>query len=219
MFFLFSKRNKERTLWVIFFYVLYCNLNELVTYYLFRNHINIDIDFILLALFTVIEFTFFCIYYYYALQTRFIRKALPIIFGMFLIFAFIDFFLINRMNNFDSFTTGIESIIIILLCIYYLAVQIKGNNSLFVYSTSNFWIIITFLIYLSGTFFLYILTENMMKSQSFRHQYVVINSVFNILKNILLSIAMLMKPTPTNIQKPKIKGWDDDVNTYKLKQA
>ena len=57
----------------------------------------------------------------------------------------------------------------------------------------------------------------MIKSKSFQHQYVVINSVFNILKNILLSIAMLMKPTPT-IQKPKIKGWDDDVNTYKLKK-
>ncbi len=58
----------------------------------------------------------------------------------------------------------------------------------------------------------------MIKSKSFRHQYVVINSVFNILKNILLSIAILMKPTPTNIQKTKIKDWDDDVNTYKLKK-
>ncbi len=205
MFFLLFKRNsKERTIWVIVFYVLYCNLNELLAYYLYQNHINIDIDFVLLALFTVIEFTFFCVYYYYALQTRFIKKALPIIFGMFIIFAFVDFFLINRMNKFDSFTAGVESIIIILLCIYYLVVQIKGSNSLFVYSSSNFWIIITFLIYLSGTFFLYIMTENMIKSKSFRHQYVVINSVFNILKNILLSIAMLMKSTPTNIQKPKV---------------
>jgi len=57
----------------------------------------------------------------------------------------------------------------------------------------------------------------MIKSKSFQHQYVVINSVFNILKNILLSIAMLMKPTPTNIQKAKFKGWDNDLNTSKLK--
>ncbi len=121
------------------------------------------------------------------------------------------------MNNFDSFTAGLESIIIILLCIYYLVVQIKGSNSLFVYSSSNFWIIITFLIYLSGTFFLYIMTENMAKSKSFQNQYVVINSVFNILKNILLSIAMLMKPTPTNIQKQKDKSWDDDFHNFKLK--
>jgi len=200
----------------MFFYVLYCNLNEIVIYYTYQNHI--DIDTILFALFTVIEFTFFCGYYYYAIQTRIIKIILPIILGIFVIFAFIDFFLINQMNNFDSFTAGLESIIIILLCIYYLVVQIKGSNSLFVYSSSNFWIIITFLIYLSGTFFLYIMTENMARSKSFQHQYVVINSVFNVLKNILLSIAMLMKSTPTNIQKPKVKGWEDDLHTLKLKK-
>jgi hypothetical protein len=62
------------------------------------------------------------------------------------------------------------------------------------------------------------MTENMARSKSFQHQYVVINSVFNVLKNILLSIAMLMKSTPTNIQKPKVKGWEGDLHTLKLKK-
>ncbi|MDQ6904737.1 MAG: hypothetical protein M3139_17215, partial [Bacteroidota bacterium] len=102
------------------------------------------------------------------------------------------------------------------MCIFYLAVQIRGSNNLFVYSTSNFWIIISFLIYISGTFFLYVMAENMIQNKAFQIQYAVINSVFIILKNILLSVAMLMKPTPANIQLQKNKDYDD-LLSYKLK--
>jgi hypothetical protein len=66
-------------------------------------------------------------------------------------------------------------------------------------------VIISFLIYFSGTFFLYIMTENMWDNHDFRKIYFVINISFNILKNILLSIAMCMKtndsikPTPSSL--------------------
>lgn len=49
----------------------------------------------------------------------------------------------------------------------------------------------------------------MIMTKGFLAQYIVINSVFNILKNILLSIAMLMKPTPTEKTKQKNEDWDD----------
>ena len=49
----------------------------------------------------------------------------------------------------------------------------------------------------------------MIMSRSFLIQYTIINSVFNILKNILLSIAMLMKDSPPDIPVRKNKDWDD----------
>ncbi|MDQ6889365.1 MAG: hypothetical protein M3Z56_03685 [Bacteroidota bacterium] len=97
------------------------------------------------------------------------------------------------MDDFDSFPSGLQTILIISMCVYYLFLQIKGTDNLYVYSTANFWIIITFLIYVSGTFFLYIMTETMKHNRAFQIQYLVINSIFNILKNVLLSIAMVMK--------------------------
>ena len=206
-FLLFKKNNKEKALRVIFYYILYCILNEILIYYL--HGIRVKNDYILFALFTVTEFSFFCFFYKYALPTKFIKKSIIPIWAIFTIFAFVDFFLINQMSAFDSIASGLESIFIILMCIYYLVVQLKGTNNLFVYSTSNFWIIITFLIYLSGTFFLYIMAENMMKTKAFIIQYIVINSAFNILKNILLSIAMLMKSTPIDKNKQKNDNWDD----------
>lgn len=213
-FLLFKKNNKEKSLRVIFYYVLYCIINEAIGYYFYE--IRFKNIFIVFAVYTVVEFSFFCLFYYYAMPSGAIKKAVLPIWSLFFTFSCIDFFLINQMNAFDSITSGVESIFIILLCIYYLAVQLKGSNNLFVYSTSNFWIVITFLIYLSGTFFLYIMTENMIKDRAFRIQYLIINSSFNILKNVLLSIAMLMKEAPPNEQAKRIKNWDDKFS-YNLK--
>lgn len=117
------------------------------------------------------------------------------------------------MEGFDSIANGIESIVIILMCIYYLVFQIKGSVNLFIYSTSNFWIIITFLIYLCGTFFLYIMTEKMFYNEAFRSQYDIINAIFNILKNVLLSIAMVMKSGQPKPELKKEYEWND----YNLK--
>lgn len=197
------------------YYILYCIINEALGYYLY--HTNFGILLVVYAFYTVAEFSFFCFFYYYLLPHGLMKKAVFPIWSIFFVFACIDFFLINQMNAFDSFTSGIESILIILFCIYYLVVQLKGTNNLFVYSTTNFWIIITFLIYLSGTFFLYLMAESMIQDKSFLIQYAVINSAFNIIKNILLSVAMLMKPTPVNIPVQKNKDWDD-LLSYKLKK-
>jgi hypothetical protein len=81
-----------------------------------------------------------------------------------------------------------------IFCLNYFYEQLKEANTLLIYTTHAFWIIIGFLIYISGTFFLYIYAENTLQDKNFQNQYVIINSVFNLLRNILFSIAMLMKP-------------------------
>ena len=213
-FLLFKRNNNEKTLKVIFYYILYCAVNEFTGLYL--HEIGIKISPILFGIFTIAEFSFFCFFYYYALPTTLIKRTVPKIWGIFSVFACIDFVLIDKMNTYGSFAVGIEYICIILMCIYYLIVQLKGVNNLSVYSTSNFWVIITFLIYTSGTFFLYILADKMLSDRTFRIQYIFINSAFNILKNILLSMAMLMKHAPVNAHIQKNNNMDD-LFSHKLK--
>ena len=70
------------------------------------------------------------------------------------------------MNLSIQLIAGVEAILIISMCIYYFYDQLKETNTLLIYTTQNFWIIIAFLIYLSGTFFLYIYAENMIERQS-----------------------------------------------------
>ncbi|MGN6803152.1 MAG: hypothetical protein ACTHJN_14715 [Ginsengibacter sp.] len=114
--------------------------------------------------------------------------------------------------GFDSITSGIECIIVFFLCISYMFIQLKGANTLTIYSTFDFWVVITFLIYFSGTFFLYILAQSMGRDVSFQKQYFIINITFNILKNILLCIAMTMKLNESvKPQKAVIPELDDEV--------
>ena len=214
-FLLFKFHSKEKSLRVIFLYAVYCSVNEFLTIYFHVNHPeNI---FILFSIFTILEFSFFCLFYFYITQDKKIKNLILPIWLLFLLFDGIDFFVINKMHDFDSISSGVETILIILMCIYYLVVQIKGSNNLLVYSTTSFWIIITFLIYLCGTFFLYIMAENMINNKAYRIQYLIINSAFNILKNILLSVAMLMKTSMVPNQMLK-NNERDDLFSFKLKK-
>lgn len=85
------------------------------------------------------------------------------------------------------------------MCIYYFFDQLKQPNTFLIYSSINFWIIISFLIYLSATFFLYIYADSMFADKVFRRIYIIINSSSYLLKNVLLAIAMLMKPEKENL--------------------
>jgi hypothetical protein len=202
VFLIFKRRNKEKSLRVIFYYIVYCIINEAVSYYFHHNRVQ---QYYTFAAFTLFEYSFFSLFYFYVIPKASEKRAVIIIWVLFSAFCIIDFFFINRMKDFDSIAQGVESILIIILCIYYLVVQIRGSLTLTIYSTTDFWVIITFLIYLAGTFFLYIMAENMIQSYAFREQYIIINSAFNIIKNILLSIALLMKTNSPGDQSPNTK--------------
>ena len=103
-------------------------------------------------------------------------------------------------SSFSSIIAGVESVMIIAMCIYYFFDQLKQPNVLAIYTSINFWIIIAFLIYLSGTFFLNIYSESMLTDKDFQKQYRLINFSFYILKNILFCVALCMKPDVKNTQ-------------------
>ncbi|MEP6951690.1 MAG: hypothetical protein ABI863_20525 [Ginsengibacter sp.] len=193
-------------------YIIYCIVNDGISYILKEDNS------VLLASFNVVEFSLFCLFYYTIVSPGIMKKAVLPIMGLFFVFACISFFFIHQKSPFDSIPVGVESILIILMCIYYFVVQLKQSTDFSVYSTSNFWIIITFLIYLSGSFFLYIMAGTMYHDKAFQKQYDIINSVFYIIKNILLSIAMLMKTTAA-IKKPQENNdWDEGLLSYKSKK-
>lgn len=198
-FFLFKRNSHQKTLRVILFYIIYCIINEALGYYLQREQ-NSNFAFVLYS-FTIIEYSFFCYFIYLILPKNFAKKSIPFLWIFFIIFTVIDYVFYNKGREFDSFSVGVEAIIVISLCAYYLFSQVKGSNDLLIYSTFNFWVVITFLLYFSGTFFLYLFTDKMLMSPQFQKLYFIINISFNIFKNILLCVAMTMKvEKPVNYQ-------------------
>jgi hypothetical protein len=212
-FLLFKWKSKEKSLRVILFYILYCIGNEAMSFYL--QSIRSPNAVYLFLLFTLVEYTFFCYFTYLILPKGGIKKAVPFLWISFLLFAFIDYVFFSKKYEFDSIASGIESIIVLMLCIYYLFSQVKGSNNLMIYSTFNFWAVIAFLIYFSGTFFLYLMTEKMMDSPSFQKMYFIINISFNILKNLLLCVAMTMRLNTVKQEKNVIPDLDDDLYIHK----
>ena len=212
-FLLFKRKSKEKALRVVLFYILYCIVNEGMSFYL--QSFGSPNTVYLFLLFTIVEYSFFCYFIYLILPPSLIKKNVPLIWIGFLLFAFIDYAFFSKAQEFDSIASGIESIIVLMLCIYYLFSQMKGVNNLLVYSTFNFWAVIAFLIYFSGTFFLYLMTERMMHNVSFQKQYFVINISFNILKNLLLCVAMIMRLNTVKQEKSVIPDLGDDFYIHK----
>lgn len=92
-------------------------------------------------------------------------------------------------------------------CIYYLFEKIKEPDSLFLYNTPMFWVVVGLILYFSGAFFLYIYSQNNMNDDTYRATYEVVNAGFNALKLILISVAFLVKPPKESFKllKPKTK--------------
>lgn len=59
------------------------------------------------------------------------------------------------------------------------------------------------------------MTETMSNDKSFQNQYDIINPAFNVLKNILLSVAMLMRAGDVPEEIPKNIDRDDLFSTPK----
>lgn len=190
-FFIFKRKDKERIVRVIFYYIIYCLLQEFLTF-AFTN--SSRVIFYLFFSYTLVEFSLFCLFYYFLFSRGHLAQSIiKIVWPAFILFAVIDYYIINHQQRYDSFVIAIESIILLLLCGYYLYHQITTTLTMFVYRTFNFWVIVTFLMYISATFFLYLMTDTMGKDPQFQKYYLIINIGANILKNILLCFAISRK--------------------------
>jgi len=184
-FLLFLNRNKEKKLWVIFLYAVI----SLLTDYSY-NLISKQNEFYIYSFFTIAEFTLYSVFLYYNLNTKLFKKLLLISYILFFPVTIYNFFQ-KEFENFDSLTASIECILIILFSILFLYEQIKEPESIFIYTSKKFWIIIAFFLYLSSTLFLFMYADKLPTME--KNYYWSINFVFNILKNIFFTIAFLLR--------------------------
>ena len=172
--------------------MIYTLFNDSITWYLFMI-VKVE-AYIFYDLLSIVELAVFFMFVNIIIKDRRIVKYLPFAFAGFIVFSLFDYFVLRKDKSFNSTITCIEAIIIITLCVYYFYIQLNEAGTSIIYATQNFWLIIAFLIYFSGTFFLYIYAENTLHDKVFQIQYIFINSSFTLMKNIFFSIAFLIKP-------------------------
>jgi hypothetical protein len=199
---LYSKRINDKSLRVILFLLLANLASDLYGVYSIFSHVNRGQNFVSFNIFILVETLCLYFYFYQILFSRSIRKAIlftGIVFLLYWLFRFIGIGAQVYLYNSATF----EYISVLILAIYFYYSQIIKVDAVFIYRQPKFWVISAYLIYIAGTFFLllYLPTLDVTVRQEY---YNILNSLFTIIRTILLSIAMFMKTEHLSRQKFKL---------------
>ena len=212
VFFLFYKRNRSLWVKVLFLYVIFSFLIDTLLLRLDTvSHRTVIYN--VLSVFTLIEYSVFSYVLYSIIDNRIFRAIILVSSGIFFVFA-IFYFLTVKNNTFDSLPASIESILIVAFSIFYLFDQMSKPQVIFIYQEPNFWFVVGFIIYFSGTLFLFIQASNLTKEV--RDNFWKINLFSNIIKNILFAIAFSTKKSK-NLQQTFENPFENELfeNPYK----
>jgi hypothetical protein len=211
IFFLFLKRiKKEKSAeWIIISYLLFDFLiNIALLYYVipYKYHNRTY------PVATFFESLFFAYFFYLVVKKNKLRKAIvatSIILSLTsLIYYFYTYYYtdipLKRSVYLDSVPIAIETIAIFLFSFFYFFEQINDTENLFVYNQPSFWNVLGILIYLAGSFFVYISANSISLKQLL--QYWMITNIASIIKNIFFVIAILLTVNQTLNKKPLRKN-------------
>jgi len=198
LFFLFlNKTKKEKPLLLLAVYTI---IDTLLNY--FQPYIlNITFRYYCWSTFTFIEYSIFTFIIYSTLKNLKIKKLILILSILFILFTTI-FNIVTNFQKIDSIPIGIETILILLFSFYFLYEQTNDPGSLFIYNKYQFWIIIGFMIYLAGSFFVFLYASGL--ENELLTQYWFLTNCFYVLMIILFTVAFyihLKKNKSTYSQK------------------
>ena len=183
----FSIKKKTNGLWLLAIYLFYSILTDLVLNKLSLKYFQSEIY--SYRLFTIIEFFLLSIYLFKELISSNYRtfiKISSIIFSLFVVFDIAT----GTLNEFDSIPTGVESILILSSSVLLLYERIIKNED---YNVSSIWISIGLVLFFSGTFFLFILSESNFNNSGFSKTYSYILASFKIISYCLFSVGMIFE--------------------------
>ena len=173
---------------VIVFYVIYSFLND--KFVIRLDNLNYDNTVYLLnSIFTIFEYLFFTSFIFISIQNKNFKKFIVFCSILFIAFS-IYFYISSSRSGFDSLPASLESILIIIYCIFSLYEQLDSPPTNYVYNFADFWFTIGFLVYLAGTFFLFLQAADM--TTEVKDYFWRINLICNILKNIFFAIAFYL---------------------------
>lgn len=189
-----AKTRKEKGLWLILIYSLSDSLlNFLGLHVGGRLHLSLG------ALATFIEYSAFAAFIYFNIKRARFKKIILYTSIIFIVFSSV-YDIVTNFQFVDSIPIGIETLLILLFSFYYLYEQANDTSSLFIYSKYQFWVVIGMLIYLAGSFFIYIFASQL--SENLLRQYWNLTNVFYTLMNLFFVIAIIIFNRNSRISDP-----------------
>ena len=186
LFLVFIRKTKaEKGLWVIF---SYCLLDLAVNYTLESAPRRLLL--LIYTLFTLFEYLLFATFLWLNIKSERFKKGILAATAAFTLFLGFYYTTTTEFRSVDSLPIGVETILILIYTFYYLYEQMNEPGELFIYNKYPFWISSGVMLYLAGSFFIYIFANQVDKKVL--AQYWTFTYVFLIIKNILFAIAILI---------------------------
>jgi hypothetical protein len=183
------------------FLTLYILLDLLLNYY----NRNIDEGWFsyIWSTFTFVEYSIFTYFLWVNIKNKNIKSFLFYASIVFIVFT-TAYNIKTNFQKIDSLPIGIETILIIVYSFYYLYEQLNDTSNFFIYTKYQFWIIIGFLIYLAGSFFIFIYASKLANDNSFKKYWFITNGFYAVM-NILFIIAFCMRAKNKKPKKTSLK--------------
>jgi len=135
-----------------------------------------------------LEFVFYPLILSFILKNKIFQYTIIISITSFLIFAIFNIYLWEPLTAFNTNTRAVEGILMIAFCIYFYFDLFLKTEVVKLSTYPYFWLVSGLLIYFSGTLFLYLYANQIVKSTNIT--YWIIHSILNIFLNIMFSISI-----------------------------
>lgn len=196
----YNNIKKEKSIWTIVIYLVLIILTFFFEKYVPKTSVALKIFY---GLTTFCEYSLFTYFIWANIQSKTARKVILITSCCFTLFLLL-FYTNAKFYYLDSLAIGVESIFVLAYSSYFFYEQVNNPSVLFIYNDYKFWIITGIMIYLSGSFFIYIFANQIPSQQII--QYWNFIYIFSAVMYILFSIGILilgLKPTQKHHAKPK----------------
>lgn len=201
----FKKINDNRLSKIIFFYLVFdFIINVALGYFIpIKYHNKVY------PLFTFIESLFFAGIFYTIIKKRSLKKwiiVMTVVFSISLIvYYYYNYIVLRSRPVLDSIPIGIETILVFVFTFFYFYEQMNDTTSLFIYSKPSFWAVLGVMLYLAGSFFIYIFANQISVKEL--GKYWIITNISSILKNIFFAIAVYVQANQS-VKKSSRKNYN-----------
>lgn len=160
---------------------------------------------VLYELYTLTEAAAFIAFLFTHIINKAVRKAVFLIGILFIALSAVFIYFDYPVRMIDSVAIGIETIIILVFSFYFLYERTNDTETLYIYSTFQFWIVIGMILYLGGSLFIHVFASIL--SQEERISFWIVPNILSILKNIFFAIAILVNSKPPKKLPPSDFGF------------
>ena len=181
---IYFTKSKQSYFSLIAFYSFYCIFSDLVLSKLSLKYLESELY--SFRLFTIIEYSIITFFIFQLIESDLFKRLIKIGSIIFITVSILDIYT-SSFISFDSLPSGIESILVLSYCLFFVYEKMTSTDFSF---NGTIWITIGFILFFSGTFFLFILSQNNFKDSSFILTYGYIVAIFNIIKNLFITIGI-----------------------------